>query len=315
MDVYVYDLKTGSEVRAYTVRIVGSRGTDLSQTVGNTNYARFNNLPTNEIYTLTVTKDGYHSRSIPGIIVSAGYTRSFNLALTPTSGVPALFSISGRVVNALTNQPIPNAYIVAYRTASYQSYRRVDTIAYPQGRFSVPHCIPGEYYLYASKVGYYDSPGFVVAASNTISDVVLPCTPHGTPIGGFEIFRVYDALNGSELRGLDAVLQCEAGWNLRYSFWSEYRLERLPANLRYSVTVSYRNTPDVYCPSTRVGFTLVSGTYVSYNFYLVPGDVSVGTLSGVVRDFVGGAPVANAWVGILWRQVALLYVHRLAGAL
>ena len=70
IDVYVYDMRTGAEVRSYTARLVGTGGYDRSITVGNTNYVRFSSVPTNQFYTLTVSKDGYFSRSIPRIIVS-----------------------------------------------------------------------------------------------------------------------------------------------------------------------------------------------------------------------------------------------------
>jgi len=108
IDVYVYDMRTGAEVRSYTARLVGTGGYDRSLTVGNTNYVRFSSVPTNQFYTLTVSKDGYFSRSIPQIIVSHAYTRTFYLGLTPTD-VTTRFSISGRVVDAVTNQPLANA--------------------------------------------------------------------------------------------------------------------------------------------------------------------------------------------------------------
>ncbi len=117
IDVYVYNLQTGAEVRNYTARLVGTGGYDQSITVGDTNYVRFSNVPTTQLYTLTVSKDGYYSRSIYRIIVSHARTRGFNLALTPT-GVSNRFSISGRVVDAVTNQPIANAYVTGYRSVS-----------------------------------------------------------------------------------------------------------------------------------------------------------------------------------------------------
>lgn len=133
IQVYVYDMKTGAEVRNYTARIVGTGGLDRTVNVGNTYSVYFENLPTDQLYTVTVSKAGYHSRSIFRIVVSNNRTRYFDLALTPTTGV-ITFSVSGRVVDAITNQPLANAYVGGYREASGSSARRVYAITDSQGR-------------------------------------------------------------------------------------------------------------------------------------------------------------------------------------
>lgn len=146
LDFYVYDLKTGAEVRAYTARLVGTGGYDRTITVGNTNYVRFANVPTDQTYTLTVSKADYIDRSIPQIVPSHANTRTFNLALTPASGVQ-LVTISGTVVDAVTNAPLRNAYVEAYRVASGSTARRVYAMTGPTGRFNLPNCVPGTYVI------------------------------------------------------------------------------------------------------------------------------------------------------------------------
>lgn len=294
--VVVYDLKTGSEVRQFTARIVGSLGTDITLNSGDNNYVRFNNLSTRETFTLTVSKDNYYSRSISAIIVSKGNTRDFALALTPTSGVGTPFPIRGRVVDAVTNQPISGAYVEGYRLAAGQSYRRVYAITDSQGRFTVPQCIPGSYHFVATRVGYHSSPDLELYATGEVNDLLLPCAPHGTPLGSWQLRRMYDALSGQELRSGECLLRGEAGWTLRLTFWDGWRLDRLPANQVYNVTVRYINTDVAYHPSTRVGFRLIEGAVVSDHFYLVQTDMTVGTLTGTVRNMLDGSPVPNAWV-------------------
>jgi len=295
--VYVYDLKTGADVRNYTARLVGTGGFNREVTVGNTNYVRFSNVPTDQLYTLTVSRSGYHSRSIFRIVVSHNHTRTFYLGLTPTTGVQA-FSISGRVVDAVTNQPLANTYVEGYRDTSRSDVRRIYAITDSQGRFTIEHCIPGAYYLIASRAGYRDSPRIYLYANSTVSDVVLPCTPHGAALTDWRLGRFYDALNGSELRVGEFLLQSEAGWTIRGNFWSDIELDRLPAWQTYNITVRYVNTDRVYYPTTRVGFQFVAGTTNYTYHYLVPNDVQVGSLSGVVRNMVDGAPVPNALVRV-----------------
>jgi hypothetical protein len=308
IDVYVYDMKTGDQVRNYTARLVGTGGYDRSITVGNTNYVRFSSVPTNQFYTLTVSKDGYFSRSIPQIIVSHAYTRTFYLGLTPTD-VTTRFSISGRVVDAVTNQPLANAYVEGYRVVSGSSARYVYAFTDSQGRFTIENCIPGGYYLWAWRTGYYQSPTLEIGGSAAINDALLPCAPHGTPIGDWILGRVYDALTGGELRGLEALLQSEAGWTMRFTFWSYTQLERLPTNQRYNITVRYTNTDFTFHPSTRVGFLFTQGVDNYTSHYLVPADVQVGTLTGVVRNMLDGSPVPNAWVNLRYgdRSIASMY--------
>jgi hypothetical protein len=308
IDVYVYDMKTGDQVRNYTARLVGTGGYDQSITVGNTNYVRFSSVPTNQFYTLTVSKDGYFSRSIPRIIVSHAHTRTFYLGLTPTDATTR-FSISGRVVDAVTNQPLANAYVEGYRGASGSSARRVYAFTDSQGRFTIENCIPGAYYLWAWRTGYYQSPTLEIGGSAAINDALLPCAPHGTPIGNWILYRAYDALTGGELRALEALLQSEAGWTMRFTFWSYTELERLPTNQRYNITVRYTNTDFTFHPSTRVGFLFTQGVDNYTYHYLVPADVQVGTLTGVVRNMLNGSPVPNAWVNLRYgdRSIASMY--------
>jgi hypothetical protein len=309
IDVYVYDMRTGAEVRSYTARLVGTGGYDRSITVGNTNYVRFSSVPTNQFYTLTVSKDGYFSRSIPQYYrLACTYTRTFYLGLTPTDATTR-FSISGRVVDAVTNQPLANAYVEGYRVVSGSSARRVYAFTDSQGRFTIENCIPGGYYLWAWRTGYYQSPTLEIGGSAAINDALLPCAPHGTPIGDWILERAYDALTGGELRGLEALLQSEAGWTMRFTFWSSRQLERLPTNQRYNITVRYTNTDFTFHPSTRVGFLFTQGVDNYTYHYLVPADVQVGTLTGVVRNMVDGRPVPNAWVNLRYgnRPIASMY--------
>lgn len=75
-------------------------------------------------------------------------------------------------------------------------------------------------------------------------------------------------------------------------------MERLPAWQTYNVTVRYANTNRPYAPSTRVGFQFTAGIGNYTNHYLVPEDLPLGSLSGVVRNMVDGSPVANAFVQV-----------------
>jgi protocatechuate 3,4-dioxygenase beta subunit len=299
IDAYVYDLKTGAEVRAYTARLVGTGGYDRTITVGNTSYVRFANVPTDQIYTLTVSKADYIDRSIPQIIPSHANTRTFNLGLTPASGVQ-LVNISGVVVDALTNAPLRNAYVEAYRVASGSTSRRVYAMTGPTGRFTLSNCVPGTYVIWAWRVGYYQSPNLEIQVSDLLNDAVIPCAPHDAvvTITNWRLNQFYDALSGDELRAGECVMQSEAGWTMRFNFWRSQQIDRLPANQRYTITVRYNNTDRTYYPSTRVGFLFTGDTTEYTSHYLIPGDVQTGSLSGVVRNMLNGAPVEGALVQI-----------------
>ncbi len=294
--VYVYDLKTGSEVRQFTAQIVGSQGTQVTLNSGNNYYVRFSNLSTRESFTLTVSRDGYYSRTIPAIIVSRNNTRDFSLALTPTSGAGTPFLIRGRVVDAVTNMPVAGAMVEGYRAAAGQSHRRVYALTDGQGRFNIPQCIPGTYWFAASCVGYNRSPDFELSASGEVTDLLLPCAPHGVPLGSWRLYRMYDALGGQELRGGECLLRSEAGWTIRFTFWDGRQLERLPANQTYTATVRYTNADVSYHPSTRVDLRLIEGETVYSDFYLVQQGVAAGSLTGVVRNMMDGSPVSGVWV-------------------
>jgi hypothetical protein len=66
---------------------------------------------------------------------------------------------------------------------SGSSARYVYAFTDSQGRFTIENCIPGGYYLWAWRTGYYQSPTLEIGGSAAINDALLPCAPHGTPIG------------------------------------------------------------------------------------------------------------------------------------
>lgn len=147
-------------------------------------------------------------------------------------------------------------------------------------------------------MGYYQSPNLEIQVSDLVNDALIPCAPHGVATTNWRLDRFFDALSGDELRAGECVLQSGAGWSMRFHLWRNQQLDRLPAHQRYTIIVRYNNPDRVYHPSTRVEFQFTEGTTDYTSHYLVPGDVQLGSLSGVVRNMLNGAPVAGALVQI-----------------
>lgn len=260
---------------------------------------------------MTVFKSGYFDRSIPAIIVSNGGERAYNLAVTPTTGVTNLFTLSGRVVNALNNQPIAGAMVSGRRSAT-DNRRYFYALTNAQGQFTVPNCIPGNYIMSASKYagpggvsGYYDSPEIEVAATAAMSDLLLPCAPEETPIANnMSFYYYYDLLNSAQLRAVDITVQSEAGWTLRTWGWDGTSAARLPANMRYTLTAHYvnPNDPDRYYPTTYVVNGMTESADNRYQFFFVPRDTTVGTLQGAVRNTATGTVVSGATISLYYGE-------------
>lgn len=308
--VYCYDLKTGGQTLGISGHLVGSGGTVRDLVTGDYNL-QFDNLPTTETYTITISKTGYFSRSIPAIIVSNARTRNYSLALTPTTGVGTTFNMSGRVVNGLTGAGIAGAMVSGYRASGN---RAIYAMADGSGNFVIPNCIPGGYAIGAEKAasqsgqgGYLDSTSYSVAATGAVSDIVLPCTPESAPsVPSWQLLYYYDAMTGGYIRGMELQVRAFSGttnvWTMRLAAWDGITLERLPAALTYNVIATYTNAndPRQYYPSTRVGARLVEGVNNRWDFYLVPRDLPVGSSNGAVRNMMNGVVVPGAMVDLYY---------------
>jgi hypothetical protein len=106
---YIYDILSGSNVNNATVTLISDLGWSLTVNTGGGNSYRWNNLPVRTRYRLAATAENYRTTSRVGIVLSTAYDAEVDLYIA--SVLTSVGSLTGRVYDIRTGNPIPNAFV------------------------------------------------------------------------------------------------------------------------------------------------------------------------------------------------------------
>jgi len=289
LQVQVYDLITGSSLNQATVRLVSSDGSiDRTASTGSGNYVSFSNLPITLTYTVTVSRTDYRTRELPGITLARDTTNYINAYLV--SALQTVGSVAGTVRDAMTNQPLANAYVYASL-----GDRSVWTLTDANGRYRIDELPRATYGVSADTRGYHSQgvSASVTPGNTTTADMVL--TPLTEPVGTL-YGRVYDILSGNNVNNATVTLISDLGWSLTVNTGGGnfYRWYNLPARTRYRLAATAEN----YRTTSRVGIVLSTAYETGIDLFIASVLTSVGSLTGHVYDIRTGNPIPNAFVQV-----------------
>jgi choice-of-anchor B domain-containing protein len=137
----VTDQVSGVPLSNATVSISSSTASDLTNIFGQ--YAT--GLGTAGSYTVTVSRAGYVTQTLPGIVLNLGSTTVLNVALIPATA----FTLTGSVRDAISSAGIPNAKLLLQTGTTAFSIT-----ADAAGNFSLAGFPSGVYDVYSGKWGY-----------------------------------------------------------------------------------------------------------------------------------------------------------------
>ncbi len=291
--IRVYDLSTGNSLNNATVRIVSSDNSiDRTATTGSGNAVSFSNLPITLTYTATVSRADYRTRVLPQITIARDTTNDYDAYLS--SALQTVGSVAGIVRDAMTNQPLANAYVGATL-----SNRTVWTYTDENGRYQIDDLPRATYSMSADQRGYHPQSvsAFVTPNSTATADMVL--APLSEPVGDLYGY-IYDILSGANVNNATVTLISDLGWSLTVSTGGGnfYRWNNLPVRTRYRLAATAEN----YRTTSRVGIVLSYGYDTRVDLFIASVLTSVGSLSGRVYDIRTGNPVPNAFVQVTTLQ-------------
>jgi hypothetical protein len=173
---YIYDILSGSNVNNATVTLISDLGWSLTVNTGGGNSYRWNNLPVRTRYRLAATAENYRTTSRVGIILSTAYDAEVNLYIA--SVLTSVGSLTGRVYDIRTGNPIPNAFVQVATSG-----RPVSVFADNNGVFQFNDLPPVLYGLYAAHPDYYDQglDNIPIQQGANTADILL--TPIDMPVG------------------------------------------------------------------------------------------------------------------------------------
>jgi len=137
----VTDQVSGVALSNATVTIASTTASDLTNIFGQYGTG----LGTAGTYTVTVSRSGYVTQTLPGVVLSLGSTTVLNVALVPATA----FTLTGSIRDAISSTGIPNAKLLLETgTTSFS------ITADASGNFSLAGFPSGVYNIYSGKWGY-----------------------------------------------------------------------------------------------------------------------------------------------------------------
>jgi hypothetical protein len=287
--IEVYDIGTGNSLNNAVVRVVSSDGSiDRTINTGTSYVATFANLPITLTYTATVSRTDYRTRVLPqmSVIRDASITRAAYLSST----LQTVGSIAGVVRDAITSQPLANAYVSAT-----VSGRTVWVYTNTSGGYQISDLPRATYTVSADQAGYHPQSVSAAVSPNTSTEANLVLSPLSELVGDIS-GRVYDIISGSAVNGATVTLISDLGWSLTLDTGSGnfYRWDKLPVRARYRLAATAPN----YRSTGRVGIVLSPNYMTEVNLYIASVLTSVGTLSGRIYDINTGVALPNAYVQV-----------------
>ncbi|MBP6657829.1 MAG: choice-of-anchor B family protein [Bacteroidia bacterium] len=100
-------------------------------------------------YDVRISKAGYYSKTITGVVLTNGVLTTLDVALSPFQ----TFAFTGSVTDSLTGLNVPNA-LVSISSVNGLKYSVTTDVS---GAFNFPAVVPDDYTVYAGKWGYRTS--------------------------------------------------------------------------------------------------------------------------------------------------------------
>ncbi|MBM3330471.1 hypothetical protein FJY68_01310 [candidate division WOR-3 bacterium] len=242
-------------------------------------------------YQVHASATGFKTKVYPeSVVVEEGHvTDGINFALEPLGSEKG--GISGKVTDAVTEEPIAGALIVA-RGPSGDG----EAHSYACGGYQIAGLPPGRYRVTASATGYESSvypESVTVVAGEITKNINFALQPTGGEKGGIS-GKVTNASNGEPIPGAVVFATGPKGSGEAHTCQQGgYLIENLPAG-KYRVCAQAQGfKPKVYPESVLVvGGQITDGI----NFALEPVGGGYGAVAGTVTNKVNGKPIFGALV-------------------
>jgi hypothetical protein len=230
-------------------------------------------------YKVSAGKISYDSSSVT-IQVSSGNSSSADISLRKIDSlsIKTTGTLTGKVLNLTTNQPIPNAIITTLPATS-------SIIADEKGTYIIDKLAPGNYTVTAKKNGYQSASAdiLITRGKTTIADLVMKFTDTtSTTIPGKIEGIAHDVLG----QGISGVNICTdpATSTVTTGASGSYSIDKVTPG-KVKLTASKNG----YTPVT-LTVNVVSGLTVTADFELVS---TSGTIEGTVTDDSTGRVISG----------------------
>ncbi|OYT69325.1 MAG: hypothetical protein CFK48_08560 [Armatimonadetes bacterium CP1_7O] len=284
---YIYDILSGSNVNNATVTLISDLGWSLTVNTGGGNSYEWNNLPVRTRYRLAATAENYRTTSRVNIVLSYNYSTRIDLFIA--SVLTSVGSLSGRVYDIRSGNPVPNAFV---RVATQG--RPISVFADSNGVFQFNDLPPVLYVLYAAHPNYYDQELDNIPIQQGANSANILLTPVDMPVGALRFYG-YDFGTGGNVSNMTIRITAPNGLSMSSSSGpgSNYdAIGNLPVGMPLRI--------DAFAPGYRArrydnrGVRLGREDY--FDVWFVSEDVTVGRLRGRVTNLFTGAGVPNAYV-------------------
>ena len=283
----VYDILSGNNVNNATVTLISDLGWSLTVNTGGGNSYRWNNLPVRTRYRLAATAENYRTTSRVGIVLSTAYDTQVDLFIA--SVLTSVGSLTGRVYDIRTGNPIPNAFVQVATSG-----RPVSVFADNSGVFQFNDLPPVLYGLYAAHPNYYDQglDNIPIQQGANTADILL--TPIDMPVGAFRFYG-YNFGTGGNVSNMTLRITAPNGRSMTSSSGPGSNSDTI-GNLPVGVPLRV----EAFAPGFRSrrydNRSVRFGRTDDFSIWFVSEDVTVERLRGRVTDLFTGAGIPNAYV-------------------
>lgn len=277
----VTDVSNGEPLANAVIEVKGSftgtvsTGADGSFVIGNV-------IP--GALTLTASKEGYIPVSNTGTI-SPGEVLFFYPQLMPLSTQPATGSATGKVVDAVTRQPLSGVSVTLQDDAS------ISALTDSAGNFTMTNIPMGAQSFIFSYAGYASATVSVAIIAGSVADLgTVPLSSNVTP--GTIKGVVKDAATGQPLNGVSVALQSNPNRKTMTDPTGSYTLSDIPPGLQ-KITYSLSGYSDMSATvNIPAGFILDLGVLP------LTSNPSVGVMKGTVTDADNGQPLEGVTIAV-----------------
>jgi hypothetical protein len=250
---------------------------------------KFDNLKPG-LYDVNVSAVGYYSNQKNGIPVTSGTNLAMGFDLTP---ILMTGSISGKVMDNETGQPIAGAIIIGYESGTQNQAFTWITSAI--GTYLIPKIPGGVYDMNASATGYYDGgrPNIIVEPGKETKNVDIYLKGIPSPNKGDIKGTIRDSFSKAGLSGVTVKVN-QAGYT-KYAMSSNVVGEYYFSNVttgKYDLNFEKSG----YKSLNWSGTTVLNGQTTTIDVEMEQELLYRGTIMGKVTDKATNAPISGATV-------------------
>lgn len=283
----IHDILSGANVNNATVTLISDFGWSLTVNTGGSNLYQWNNLPVRTRYRLAATAENYRSTSRVGIVLSYAYTTEVDLYIA--SVLTAVGSLSGRVYDLRTGNPIPNAFVQVATQG-----RPFSVFADSAGVFQFNDLPPVLYELYATHPDYYDQDLDNIPVQQGANTANILLTPLDMPVGAIRFYG-RDFGTGGNVNNMTLRITVPNGLSMTSSSGPGSNSDTI-SNLPVGVPLRVEAFAPGYRSRRYDNRTTRLGRTDEMDVWFVSEDVNVGRLRGRVTNLFTGAGIPNGYV-------------------